>query len=101
MEEAVKEEAGLSHDFSTAHTNSSSLLGGPATLTVDDLAQMAQTSSEEVREFWVAMGFPSPRAEKRSLRKTTLGFSLNGRNLLLRGLLIRRLRVRFSVRIPT
>ena len=45
----MKEEAGLSHDFSTAHTNSSTLLGGPATLTVDDLAQMAQTSSEEVR----------------------------------------------------
>ena len=61
----MKEEAGLSHDFSTAHTNSSSLLGGPATLTVDDLAQMAQTSSEEVREFWVAMGFPSPRAEEK------------------------------------
>ena len=65
MGEAVKEEAGLNHDFSTAHTNSSSLLGGPATLTVDDLAQMAQTSSEDVREFWVAMGFPSPGAEEK------------------------------------
>ena len=61
----MKDEPGTTREYSTVHTISSSLLGGPQTLTIDEVAAMAGTSVEEVREFWIAMGFPSPRAEEK------------------------------------
>ena len=61
----MKDDVGNTRDFSTVHTNTSSLLGGPQTLTIEDVASMAGVTIEEVRDFWVAMGFPSPRSEEK------------------------------------
>ena len=61
----MKDDTENTRDFSTVHTNTSSLLGGPQTLTIEDVASMAGATIEEVRDFWVAMGFPSPRAEEK------------------------------------
>ena len=61
----MKDDVGNTRDFSTVHTNTSSLLGGPQTLTIEDVASMAGATIEEVRDFWVAMGFPSPQSEEK------------------------------------
>ena len=61
----MKDDVGNTRDFSTVHTNTSSLLGGPQTLTIEDVASMAGVTIEEVRDFLVAMGFPSPRSEEK------------------------------------
>ena len=61
----MKDDVGNTRDFSTVHTNTSSLLGGPQTLTIEDVASMAGVTMEEVRDFWVSMGFPSPRSEEK------------------------------------
>ena len=61
----MKDDVGNTRDFSTVHTNTSSLLGGPQTLTIEDVASMAGATIEEVRDFWVAMGFPSPQAKEK------------------------------------
>ena len=61
----MKDDVENTRDFSTVHTNTSSLLGGPQTLTIEDVASMAGATIEEVRDFWVAMGFPSPRSEEK------------------------------------
>ena len=61
----MKDDVGNTRDFSTVHTNTSSLLGGPQTLTIEDVASMAGVTIEEVRDFWVAMGFPSPQSEEK------------------------------------
>ena len=61
----MKDDVGNTRDFSTVHTNTSSLLGGPQTLTIEDVAYMAGATIEEVRDFWVAMGFPSPQSEEK------------------------------------
>ena len=61
----MKDDVGNTRDFSTVHTNTSSLLGGPQTLTIEDVASMAGATIEEVQDFWVAMGFPSPRREEK------------------------------------
>ena len=61
----MKDDVGNTRDFSTVHTNTSSLLGGPQTLTIEDVASMAGVTIEEVRDVWVAMGFPSPRSEEK------------------------------------
>ena len=63
----MKDDVGNTRDFSTVHTNTSSLLGGPQTLTIEDVASMAGVTLEEVRDFWVAMGFPSPRGEEKEI----------------------------------